>query len=104
MMDLQVSGFDWDGGNRAKCQKHGLSIEQIESFFANNPRTAPDLKHSSDEDRFIAIGRIAGRPVFVGFTIRAQNNRRFIRPVTARFMHAKEVAAYEEESSAPENG
>jgi hypothetical protein len=24
-------GFDWDDGNRAKCVKHGLTIEQIES-------------------------------------------------------------------------
>jgi hypothetical protein len=40
----------------------------------------------------------------VVFTIQVKNNRRFIRPVTARFMHAKEVAAYEEESSTAENG
>ena len=81
------------------------SIAQIETLFANGPRVAPDLKHSADEDRFIAVGRIStGRPVFVGFTIRVKNNRRFIRPVTARFMHAKEVAAYEEEDSTTENG
>ena len=105
MMELQVSGFDWDEGNRAKCQKHGLSIAQIEALFAHSPRIAPDPKHSADEDRLIAVGRTStGRPVFVAFTIRVKNNRRFIRPVTARFMHAKEVAAYEEESSTAENG
>jgi uncharacterized DUF497 family protein len=105
MMDLRVSGFDWDEGNRAKCQKHGLSIAQIEALFAHSPRIAPDPKHSADEDRLIAVGRTStGRPVFVAFTIRVKNSRRFIRPVTARFMHAKEVAAYEEESSTAENG
>jgi hypothetical protein len=98
-MDLRVSGFDWDEGNRAKCEKHGLSIAQIEVFFTRSPRIAPDHKHSGDEDRFIAVGRIAGRPAFVAFTIRVKDKRRFIRPVTARFMHAKEVAAYEEESA-----
>jgi uncharacterized DUF497 family protein len=103
-VELRVSGFDWDEGNRTKCQKHGLSIAQIESFFANSPRIAPDAKHSADEDRLIAVGRIAGRPVFVAFTIRVKDTRRFIRPVTARFMHAKEVAAYEEESTTTENG
>ena len=103
-MDLRVSGFDWDEGNRAKCQKHGLSIGQIEVLFTHSPRIAPDRKHSADEDRLIAVGRIAGRPVFVAFTIRVKNKRRFIRPVTARFMHAKEVAAYEEESAPAENG
>jgi hypothetical protein len=33
-MTLQVSGFDWDDGNRAKCQKHGVSIAEIEALFA----------------------------------------------------------------------
>ncbi len=104
MMDLRVSGFDWDEGNRAKCQKHGLSIAQIEALFTHSPRIAPDREHSADEDRLIAVGRIAGRPVFVAFTIRVKGKRRFIRPVSARFMHAKEVAAYEKESSEAENG
>jgi uncharacterized DUF497 family protein len=104
MMDLRVSGFDWDEGNRTKCQMHGLSIAQIETLFTHSPRIAPDAKHSADEDRLIAVGRIAGRPVFVAFTIRVKDKRRFIRPVTARFMHAKEVAAYEEESATTENG
>src|ERR1700684_1680622 len=105
MMDLKVSGFDWDEANRTKCRKHGVSITQIEALCAHNPRIAPDPKDSADEDRLIAVGRTStGRPVFVAFTIRTKNNRRFIRPVTARFMHAKEVAAYEEESSTAENG
>jgi hypothetical protein len=102
MMDLRVSGFDWDKGNRAKCEKHGVSIMEIENLFAHDPRVAPDPKHSADEDRLLAVGRTsAGRPVFVAFTIRTKNKLRLIRPVTARFMHAKEIAAYEEESSTP---
>jgi uncharacterized protein len=100
MIDLNVSGFDWDAGNRTKCRQHGVSLAQIEALFAHNPRIAPDLKHSVDEDRLIAVGRIStGRPVFVAFTIRTKNGRRLIRPVTARYMHAKEIAAYEKESS-----
>ena len=105
MMGLRFSGFDWDDGNRAKCQKHGLTVEHIEAIFAGSPRIAPDPKHSVDEDRLIAVGRTSsGRPVFVGFTIRVKNNRRYIRPVTARYMHAKELAAYEKESSTADNG
>jgi uncharacterized protein len=57
MMDLRVSGFDWGEGNRAKCQKHGLSIAQIEALFSHSPRIAPDPKHSTGEDRLIAVGR-----------------------------------------------
>jgi uncharacterized protein len=102
MMDLRVSRFDWDKGNRAKCEKHGVSIIEIENLFAHSPRVAPDPKHSVDEDRLIAVGRTsAGGPVFVAFTLRTKNKLRLIQPVTARFMHAKEIAAYEEESSTP---
>jgi uncharacterized DUF497 family protein len=103
MMNPLVQGFDRDDGNRAKCQKHGVSIAEIEALFMNAPRIAPDPKHSDDEDRMIAVGRTsAGRPVFVAFTIRTKN-RRLIRPVTARYMHAKEVAAYEKESAKTQN-
>ena len=34
MIDFRVSGFDWDEGNRAKCQKHGLTVAHIEALFA----------------------------------------------------------------------
>jgi uncharacterized protein len=103
MMNSRVQGFDWDDGNREKCQKHGVSIAEIEALFMNAPRIAPDPKHSDDEDRMIAVGRTnAGRPVFVAFTIRTKN-RRLIRPVTARYMHAKEIAAYEKESAKTQN-
>jgi len=83
----------------------GLGIAHlIEDLFARSPRIAPDPKHSVDEDRLIAVGVTGkGRPVFVAFTLRTINKRRLIRPVTARYMHAKEIAAYEKEISTPEN-
>ena len=103
MMNSRVQGFDWDDGNREKCQKHGVSIAEIEALFMDAPRIAPDPKHSDDEDRMIAVGRTdSGQPVFVAFTIRTKN-RRLIRPVTARYMHAKEIAAYEKESAKTQN-
>jgi uncharacterized protein len=84
---------------RTKCRKHGVSLTQIEALFAHNPRIAPDPKRSADEDHLIALGRTStGRPVFVAFTTRTKNDRRLIRPVTAHYMHAKEIAAYEKES------
>jgi len=98
-MVLAVSGFDWDIGNLAKCRKHGVSAEEIESLFEVSPRIAPDLKHSALEDRFIAVGRAAsGRALFVAFTVRTKDGNRFIRPVSARYMHRKEIEAYEKKS------
>jgi uncharacterized DUF497 family protein len=94
-----VSGFDWDEGNRAKCQKHGVSVAEIEVLLRGDPRIAPDLKHSTAEDRFIAVGRNHdGRPMFVAFTLRRAGGRMLVRPISARYMHRKEIEAYEEES------
>jgi uncharacterized DUF497 family protein len=95
-MILQAGGFDWDDGNRSKCQEHGVSIAEIEDLFVHSPHVAPDPKHSGDEDRLIAVGKTsAGRPLFVAFTMRTKEGRSLIRPVTARYMHAREIAAYE---------
>ena len=80
MMNLRVSGFDWDEGNRGKCQKHGVSIAEIEDLFSRNPRIAPDPRHSVDEDRLIAVGRTSlGRHIFVAFTLRTKNKHSLIR-------------------------
>jgi uncharacterized protein len=102
-MALTAHGFDWDS-NRAKCQKHGVSILEIEDVFADDPLVAPDLKHSHAEERLIAIGRTrVGRYVYVAFTLRTKDRQQLIRPVSARYMHAKEVVSYEkneEEESA----
>lgn len=80
-----------------------VPIAEIEATLTGHARVAPDLKHSGKEDRLIAVGRTgAGRPLFVVFTIRMRGRHRLIRPVSARYMHAGEIAAYEKESAAPE--
>ena len=78
---IPVSGFDWDAGNREKCQRHGVSIDEIEAVLMARPRIAPDPAHSIAEQRLIAIGRgRRGRPVFIAFTVREGNEQRLIRP------------------------
>ena len=94
----EVTGFDWDNGNIEKCQKHGVSIEEIEILFCN-PKiaVAPDPKHSQAEERFIAVGKSKdNRYIFVAFTRRKNQEETLIRPISARFMHDKEVRRYEE--------
>ena len=91
-----VAGFDWDEGNREKCQKHGVTIEEIESVIAGKPAIGPDAAHSTAETRFLAIGRASsGRHVFLAFTWRERDGVQLIRPISARYMHAKEVQHYE---------
>jgi hypothetical protein len=94
-----LSGFDWDAGNRAKCQKHGVSPAEVEALFDQPLLLIPDDAHSRDEHRLRAIGKTArGRSVFLVFTIRERGGKRLIRPISARYMHKKEVTSYETEN------
>jgi hypothetical protein len=96
---MQFDGFDWDQGNRAKCQKHGLTMEAIEGLFSRPLAILPDIAHSKAEHRFRAIGRTEqGRGIFIVFTLRRKGEAELIRPVSARYMHRKEMESYEKEN------
>ena len=101
MIDIEFHGFDWDQGNLEKCRKHGVPVQTIEWFFkVGDVYLAPDYKHSQIEDRYLAVGRDEdGRPLFVAFTLRRKNGKSLIRPISARYMHQKEIEKYEQESS-----
>src|ERR1051325_450590 len=91
-----ASGFDWDAGNWEKCQKHGGSAAEIEAGLRGDPQIAPAPRQSPNEARFMALGRTStGRAVFIAFTFRARNGACLVRPISARYMHAKEVERYE---------
>jgi hypothetical protein len=94
-----ASGFDWDRGNQAKCEKHGLSVASVESIFTRPLALLPDAAHSQRENRFRAIGRTEkGRGVFIVFTLRRKGEELLIRPISARYMHKKEIETYEKEN------
>ena len=98
-MDSGIAGFDWDAGNRAKCEKHGVSVAEVEGLFSRPLLIIPDASHSQSEERLRAIGKTAsGRSVFLVFTIRVRAGKRVIRPVGARYMHKEEVRHYEQEN------
>ena len=103
-MRNKVNGFDWDAVNLEKCRKHGVAIEEIESLFYGQVDVFPDFAHSVVETRFLGIGRTsAGRNLFVAFTLRAKAGLNFIRPISARYMHLKEVKHYEAEVARRKN-
>ena len=99
MQKVAFSGFAWDKANRSKCQKHGVSIAEIEHVLAHaETLIAPDIKNSRLEPRFLAIGVTKeGRFTFVVFTPRQTRDGIFMRPISARYMHRKEIAKYEQE-------
>jgi hypothetical protein len=75
-MTLQFHGFDWDRGNRAKCQKHGLSVALIEDLCARPIAIVPSDADSPLESRFCAVGHTgAGRWVFLVFTLRRRGDK-----------------------------
>ena len=96
---MEVAGFEWDRGNRTKCQKHGVSVEAIETLFAGPVAILPDDGHSENEQRFRAIGWAnKNRAIFVVFTLRHCGDAVLIRPISARYMHKKEIKTYEKEN------
>jgi uncharacterized DUF497 family protein len=95
-VDWRVTGFDWDQGNREKCQKHGVPLAAVERLFAGPLAISPDPAHSAAEERFKAIGRADDeRHVLIVFTMRRRSGTAFIRPISARYMHGKEIEHYE---------
>ena len=94
-----IDGFDWDRGNRAKCAKHGVSAAEVEAVFRGPLFVRKDAKHSQSEERQWAIGKTdEGRWVFLVFTIRERGGKTLIRPISARYMHKKEMRHHEEEN------
>ncbi|MDL2207231.1 BrnT family toxin [Desulfovibrio sp. OttesenSCG-928-M16] len=94
-MKISIAGYDWDSGNWPKCGKHGVTKEEIEEFFASSPSVMPDPH--PDEPRIRAIGKTkAGRYLFIVFMFRLIDGQTFLRPISARYMHQKEVEHYEE--------
>ena len=103
-MTERVAGFDWDDGNRDKCTRHGVTIAEVESVFQGEVWIFPDVAHSDRETRFLGIGQTAkGRFVFVAFTLRMRTGERWIRPISARFMHAKEISHFQAQAARRQN-
>jgi uncharacterized DUF497 family protein len=96
-MSLDIAGFDWDSGNWPKCGKHGLSREEIEQVLLGKPAVMADPH--VDEPRMRAIGKTsAGRYVFLIFMVRKIEGQTRLRPISARYMHQKEVDYYESQN------
>jgi uncharacterized DUF497 family protein len=90
--------FDWDTGNRDKCQKHGVTIAEIEALLSGTFARRVDPYPAQVEQRYQALGRTKdGRALFVVFTLRTTEEEIAVRPISARYMHAKEVQKYEQD-------
>lgn len=94
---MKFAGFDWDRGNWPKCGKHGVSREEIEQVILGSPAVMVDP--NPDEPRMRAIGKTAaGRHVFLVFMLRSVDGETRLRPISARYMHTKEIEHYESQT------
>lgn len=87
--------FDWDEGNAKKnWKKHGVRASECEEVFFHQPLLVhEDRRHSSDEPRYLALGRThTGRRLFLVFARRGDR----IRVISARDMGRRERRSYAE--------
>ena len=97
MIDLsRIAGFNWDDGNARKNEKHGVSTAEAEQAFFNVPLLLlDDASHSQKEPRLHALGKSdEGRMLHITFTLRQSGQ--LIRVISARDMHRKERAIYDQ--------
>lgn len=95
MLDLAaIEGFEWDSGNARKNEKHGVSQQEAEQVFFNQPLLLlEDSTHSGEEPRIHALGATNdARLIHISFTIRGSGT--LIRIISARPMHRKEKVVY----------
>ena len=93
----QIIGFDWDNGNvRKSSEKHSVSQFETEQVFFNEPLLIlPDTRHSQKEARYHALGKTNdNRFLHITFTLRDKDT--LLRVISARDMHKKERAYYEQ--------
>ncbi|QDC08171.1 BrnT family toxin [Oceanicola sp. D3] len=96
---MKIAGVDWDAGNWPKCGKHGVSQAEIEHVLRTMTLRIPDP--FPGEPRFRTAGQTPeGRHVFLVYMHREKDGALWLRPINARYMHAKEIRRYEDAKEA----
>ena len=77
-----------------------VDLAEIEALFKRPIAVLPDPAHSGSETRFKAIGKSAeGRSILIAFKLRQEKGETLVRPISARYMHKKEIDRYEKEAA-----
>ena len=90
--------FSWDPRKAsANVKKHGVSFDEASTAFADPLSiTVPDPDHSTDETRFLLVGRSTRQRVLV--VIHAERSESDIRLISARPAIRRERRIYEEDA------
>ena len=85
--------FEWDPAkNKANILKHAVDFSEAVRIFEGPVLERIDDRRDYGEDRHTAIGEVAGREIFVVYTVRAGNRR----IISARKANRDERKAYRE--------
>lgn len=88
--------FEWDPRKaEANAAKHGVSFDDATTVFVDGDALdGSDSQHSSDEMRFLRLGRaVDGRVLMVAYTPRRNGDAEAIRIISARRASRRERAA-----------
>jgi uncharacterized DUF497 family protein len=86
-------GIEWDERKRAaNLAKHGLDFGDAEEVFAGPCLEKMDPREDYGEDRWLVLGSLRGRVVFLAYAERGAN----VRVISMRRATAEECKAYEQ--------
>jgi uncharacterized DUF497 family protein len=89
---MDFESFEWDEKKaESNYRKHRIDFEEATQVFSD-PLSIEWLDDRTDygEDRFIVLGKVQGRVLFVSYTIRGE---------TIRLIHARRASKREQERS-----
>lgn len=80
--------FEWDEAkNRVNIRKHGIDFADVPEMFRGPVFARLDTREDYGEDRWLAIGLLRGRVVFVAFATKG--------PEVIRIISARKANQYE---------
>ena len=93
---MQDEAFEWDDGKAAlNWRNHGVSFEMARDVFQDIFAIEwIDDRHGDMEQRFVTVGTVEGRLLFVAYTLRGQR----IRIISAREAEPRERRRYHNEN------
>jgi len=93
---MQDEEFEWDDAKAAlNWRNHGVSFEMAQDVFKDIFAIEwTDDRHGDAEERFVAVGMVEGRLLFVAYTLRGER----IRIISAREAEPRERRRYHNEN------
>jgi uncharacterized DUF497 family protein len=93
---MRDGAFEWDDAKAARnWRNHGVSFEMARDVFKDAFALEwIDDRHGGDEERFVTIGAVEGRLLYVAWTQRGER----VRIISAREAEPRERRRYHDEN------